>query len=69
MINSLAAQQQCNTFVEIYFLRFPTIWQIRLIIAYIYYSYIYPKYIQGGPSKTSHQGAPRKPPYRGLPAQ
>ena len=45
MINSLAAQQQCNTLVEIYFLRFPTIWQIRLIIAYIYYSYIYPKYI------------------------
>ena len=45
MINSLAAQQQCNTFVEIYFLRFPTIWQIRLTIAYIYYSSIYVKYI------------------------
>ena len=27
------------------------------------------KKIQGGPSKTSHQGAPRKPPYWGLPAQ
>ena len=45
MINRLAAQHQCNTFVEIYFLRFSTIWQIRLTIAYIYYSSIYVKYI------------------------
>ena len=43
--HGMAAQQQCNTFVAIYFLRFPTIWQIRLTIAYIYYSSIYVKYI------------------------
>ena len=31
--------------------------------------WVFNDFVQGGPSKTSHQGAPRKPPYRGLPAQ